>query len=123
MKRVENILLQLELDNDEPPDIFTIDSGLRLEPMRYYPARPFSWLLSVSISCDGRTRFAPPADKKHLRVLVFVIRVGSRFSKHLQAVPETVGLGWWQRRHEAVEAEEILWCEAKDDIAILDLLF
>ena len=105
---MENVILQLELDNDEPLDIFTTDSGLRLEPMRCYPARPFSSLLSVPISCDGRTRLVPPADKKHLRVVVFVIRVGSRFSKHLQAVPEVVGLVWWQRRCEAVEAEEIL---------------
>ena len=89
---MKNILLPLELDNDEPHDIFTIDSGLRLEPMHCYPARPFSSRLSVSISCDGRTRLAPPADKKHLRVLVFVIRVGSRFGKHLQAVPEAIGL-------------------------------
>jgi len=63
--------------------------------MRRYPARPLSPLLVVFTFSDCRTRLAPPADKKDLRVLVFVIRVGIRFGEHLQGVPEVVGLVWW----------------------------
>jgi hypothetical protein len=120
IKRVKDILLQLEFHDDEPPRFFTTRRGLRFEPMRRHPALPLSPLLFIFTLCDCRARFAPPADKKDLRILVFVIRVGTGFDEHLQAVPEVVGLAWWQRSREAIEAEEIFWCEAKDHIAILE---
>ena len=47
------------------------------------------------------------------------LRHSSR-NRHLQTVPEVVGLAWWQRGREAVKAEEMLWCDAKDHIAILE---
>ena len=87
--------------------------------MRRYPAFPLSPLLVIFTLCDCRARLAPPADEKNLRILVLIIRVRIGFNEHLQGVPEVVSVVWWQRRREAVEAEEILWREAKDDIAIL----
>jgi hypothetical protein len=85
-----------------------------------HPARPLPPLLFVPSLCHCRTRLAPPADKKDLRIPVFVVRVGIGFDEHLQAIPEVVSLAWWQRSREAVEAEEILWCKAKDDVAVLE---